>query len=66
MEAEAEPPSPTQASPTFSSALQRSSPRTISFRVSLAAMGPSMQGSGQWGGRQEAPREDLGASRGVC
>ncbi|KAI4536567.1 hypothetical protein MG293_012770 [Ovis ammon polii] len=34
MEAEAEPPSPTPASPTFSSALQRSSPRTISFRMS--------------------------------
>lgn len=55
MEAEPEAPSPTRASPTFSSALQRSSPRTISFRVSLAAVGPSLQGSGQWGGRQEAP-----------
>ncbi|XP_065793370.1 ladinin-1 isoform X1 [Muntiacus reevesi] len=33
-EAEAETPSPTRASPTFSSALQRSSPRTISFRMS--------------------------------
>uniref|UniRef100_A0A8C6CJZ2 Ladinin-1 n=1 Tax=Moschus moschiferus TaxID=68415 RepID=A0A8C6CJZ2_MOSMO len=34
MEAEAEAPSPTRASPTFSSALQRSSPRTVSFRMS--------------------------------
>ncbi|XP_025141017.2 ladinin-1 isoform X2 [Bubalus bubalis] len=33
-DAEAEAPSPTRASPTFSSALQRSSPRTISFRMS--------------------------------
>ena len=54
-EAEAKSPSPTVALPTFSSSLQRSSPYTISFRVSLAAVGPSLQGSGQWGGRQEAP-----------
>nr|XP_014335094.1 PREDICTED: ladinin-1 [Bos mutus] len=38
MEAEPEAPSPTRASPTFSSALQRSSPRTISFRVSPPAL----------------------------
>ncbi|XP_010829409.1 PREDICTED: ladinin-1 [Bison bison bison] len=56
MEAEPEAPSPTRASPTFSSALQRSSPRTISFRVSLAAVGPSLQGSGQWGGPSTSMR----------
>ena len=64
MEAEAKAPSPTRALPTFSSTLQCSSPRTIP-RVSLAVVGPSLQGSGQWRGRQEAPWEDLGVSRGT-
>ena len=45
MEAEAKAPSPTRALPTFSSTLQCSSPRTIP-RVSLAVVGPSLQGSG--------------------
>ncbi|ELR53138.1 Ladinin-1, partial [Bos mutus] len=60
MEAEPEAPSPTRASPTFSSALQRSSPRTISFRVSLAAVGPSLQGSGHASVRLPASSVKLG------